>query len=316
VTPDLTPRRLTAADLDDIIGVLTASDLAVLGRTDFTVGEVEVDLRDERIEHEGWYDAGGSLVAYGWVSRVARSSKIELDAYVRPSNDPELGEALLERLESRGRQLAAEAGHDHADFDLGVYRGDERTRGWVRARGYRVGTTFTRMRVDLDAPAESPKQEPSALAVRRADLSEEDLALAHRLLEESFTEHYGHVASDEESFRRRFFEHGDHWTTLWLAELDGSPIGLLVGTRQFEEDDNAGYVRTLGVVPAGRGRGAAKALLRTYFAACQREGRDAVLLHVDVANVTNALALYESVGMRPVLEIDAWAKTEPVTTRG
>ena len=36
-----------------------------------------------------------------------------------------------------------------------------------------------------------------------------------------------------------------------------------------------------------------------------------MILHVDVANVTGALRLYESVGMRPVLEIDAWAKGEP-----
>jgi hypothetical protein len=55
-------------------------------------------------------------------------------------------------------------------------------------------------------------------------------------------------------------------------------------------------------------RGVAKALLRQYFSDQQAAGRAGVLLHVDVANVTNALGLYESVGMRPVLEIDAWAK--------
>ena len=37
-----------------------------------------------------------------------------------------------------------------------------------------------------------------------------------------------------------------------------------------------------------------------------------MLLHVDVANVTGALRVYESVGMRAVLEIDAWAKGERV----
>ena len=50
----------------------------------------------------------------------------------------------------------------------------------------------------------------------------------------------------------------------------------------------------------------------TYFDECQRAGRVAVLLHVDVANVTGALRLYESVGMRTVLEIDAWANRVPV----
>ena len=57
-------------------------------------------------------------------------------------------------------------------------------------------------------------------------------------------------------------------------------------------------------------------MLRQYFSTQYAEGRTGVLLHVDVANVTNALALYESVGMHPVLEIDAWAKRVPVTTAG
>ena len=118
---------------------------------------------------------------------------------------------------------------------------------------------------------------------------------------------------DFDRFRERFLEHGDGWSSLWLAELDGTPVGLLVGTRQFEEDDDAGYVRRLGVIPAGRGHGVAKALLRHYFSASQAEGRVAVLLHVDVANVTNALGVYSSVGMRPILEIDAWAKRAPST---
>ena len=41
-----------------------------------------------------------------------------------------------------------------------------------------------------------------------------------------------------------------------------------------------------------------------------------MLLHVDLANVTNALGLYESVGMRPVLQIDAWTKRSPVGPDG
>ena len=125
--------------------------------------------------------------------------------------------------------------------------------------------------------------------MRRSDADDADLRLAHRLDEESFTEHYGQVAQDFDAFRKRFTEHGEGWSSLWLAELDGAPVGLLVGTQQFEEDEDAGYVRSIGVIPAGRGRGVAKALLRHYFSAAQAEGRGAVLLHVDVANVTNAL---------------------------
>jgi mycothiol synthase len=312
VTTALRSLPVSVDDLAAVVELLTACDEAVFGRPDFTVTEVEDELRDERVEHQGWYDEAGALVAYGWVSRVGQSPKIEFDAYVHPSHDVAIGVELVAVLEDRGRELAAAAGHDHAVLDSGAYRQDERTRHWLRARGFEVGTTFTRMRIDFDGPVGQPTPTPG-VSVRRSAADDADLRLAHALDEEAFTEHYGEVAQDLETFRRKFTEHGDGWSTLWLAELDGTPVGLLVGTKQFEEDDDAGYVRRLGVIPAGRGHGVAKALLRQYFSAAQDEGRVAVLLHVDVANVTNALGVYESVGMRSILEIDAWAKRVPVS---
>jgi ribosomal protein S18 acetylase RimI-like enzyme len=204
--------------------------------------------------------------------------------------------------------LAREAGHDAAVLDIGVYRQDERTRAWMVERGFEAAALFARMRIDLETPVHVP--DPSPVTVRRTDNSDEDLRLAHRLSEESFTGHYGHVPTSYETWVARLTEHGPGWAEVWLADVDGEPAGALVGTRQFVPDDNAGYVRTLGTLPAARGKGVGKALLRAYFAAAQQAGRVAVLLHVDVANVTGALRLYESVGMRPVLEIDAWAKGE------
>jgi mycothiol synthase len=315
VTPALHRRPVTVDDLAAVAELLTAYDHAVLGHADFTMTELESDLRAERGEKLGWYDDAGTLVAYGWVARVGDSPKIELDAYVHPSHDVEVGVETMAVLESRGTELSADAGHDHAVYDIGIYRQDERARQWLTARGFAVGTTFTRMRVDFDGPVDLPPSDGS-LSVRRSDLSDTDTAIGHALEEEAFLEHYGHVPRGVERFRERLTEHGEGWASLWLADLEGTPVGQLVGTRQFEEDENAGYVRGLGVIPAGRGRGVGTALLRHYFSACQAEGRDAVLLHVDVANVTNALGLYESVGMRPILEIDAWTKTAPVRTAG
>lgn len=304
-------RLVSIEDLPAVLELLKASDEAAMGRTDFTVTEVAGDLRDEHKERQGWYDDAGTLVAYGWVTRAGDSSKIEVDAYVHPSHDIVIGVDLLATLEARGRELAAAAGHDHAVFDAYAYRQDERTRQWLRVRGFEVGTTYTRMRIDFDGPVEL--SEPTApVTIRRSTGSEDDLRLAHEIEEEAFIEHYGHVWRSFDRFRERFFEHGDSWCSLWLADLDGTPVGLLVGNQQFVEDDNAGYVRCLGVIRKGRGHGVAKALLRHYFAASQAEGRVAVLLHVDVANVTNALGVYESVGMRPILEIDAWAKRASV----
>ena len=70
VTASFLRRPVTVDDLSAVAELLTASDVAVLGRTDFTVTELEGDLRNENMEHQGWYDDAGALVAYGWVQRI------------------------------------------------------------------------------------------------------------------------------------------------------------------------------------------------------------------------------------------------------
>ena len=304
---------MTIEDAPAIAGLLLASDIAALGRSDYSLTEVEGDLRRSDLEHTGWYDESGALVCYGWVGREGQSSKVEVDAYVHPEKDPALGPQVLATLEARGLELVAEAGHDHALCDTAAYRQDERTRGWLATRGFEIATTFTRMRIDLPRPAIAAEP-PAGVVVRRSDAGEEDLRAAHDIDEKAFTEHYGHVPRTFEKFRERFEEQMAGWSALWLGDVDGTPAGLLIGTQQFVEEENAGYVRIVGVLRDARGRGLAKALLQTYFAAQQEDGRTAVLLHVDQGNVTNALGLYESVGMRAVLQIDAWTKR--VTTAG
>jgi mycothiol synthase len=307
ITPqDLHHRRLTPADLDDVCRVLAASDLAVVGFVDFTPDEVSADLRRTDLEAYGWYDDAGTLRGYGSVARTADSNQGELDLYVHPDHDAALGHAALAMLEARGRELVRAVGQADPWFGVGVYRADTRTRAWLDAAGYEVRTTFTRMRTDLD-PASPVRVPPTDVVVRPAT-DEADLRTAYEIEEESFVEHYGHVRGSYQRWRQRLTENGDDWARVFLGQLGGEPLGVLVTTRQFEPDEDAGYVRTLGVLPAGRGKGIATALLLDCFAAAQRAGRKAVLLHVDVANVTGALRLYESVGMRPVLEIDALAK--------
>jgi ribosomal protein S18 acetylase RimI-like enzyme len=306
----LTRSRLGLDDLDDIVEVLTASDLSVVGFPDFTRDDIVADLTQDGLEAYGCRDGTGRLVAYAWVARTGDSNKVELDLYVHPDHDPDLGHEVLALLEQRARALVAEPGHGEPWLDIGVYRQDHRSQEWVRRAGFESRTTFTRMRIDLgteDARAATPG-DPSVVVRRVQD--EADLRAAHAIEEQSFLEHYGHVPRTYESWLERLTAQGPDASQVWLADLDGRPVGVMVTNRQFEESDDAAYVRTLGVLPAGRGRGVAKAMLRDAFRRAWAAGRVAVLLHVDVANVTGALRLYESVGMRPVLVIDAWAKGE------
>ena len=305
-TTTATHRRVGPEDLDAVCDLIAECDLATVGFVDFTRDEIATDLAKATIEAFGWYDGQGALVGYGWLRRIERTNQVELDLYLRPSSGDGLGHTMLAQLERRAGELAAEAGHASAWVGGNIYRQDTRTRDCLLAAGFAKQTTFTRMRIDLD-PARPPELPASDVTIRRIT-GDADLRVAHEIEEASFLEHYGNVPTSYESWLDRLLDRGEDFRHVYLAELDGTPVGLLTSTRQFEEDEDSGYVRTLGVLPSARGRGVGTALLRDCFARAHRDGRRAVLLHVDVANVTGALRVYESVGMRAVLEIDAWAK--------
>jgi ribosomal protein S18 acetylase RimI-like enzyme len=308
-TTTATHRRVGPEDLDDVCDVIAACDLATVGFLDFTRDEIAVDLAKETIESTGRYDGQGALVGYGWLQRTERTNQVEIDVYLRPSADQALGPAMVAALEGRAAAVVAGDGHAAPWVGANVYRQDEATQEWLRGAGFRRQTTFTRMRIDLD-PGDPPAPARAPGVTIRQVTGEADLRVAHEIEEAAFLEHYGNVPISFDSWRQRLTDRGPDFRRVYLADLDGAPAGLLVATRQFEEDEDAGYVRTLGVLPAGRGRGVGTSMLRDYFARARDEGRRAVLLHVDVANATGALRVYESVGMRAVLEIDAWAKGE------
>jgi mycothiol synthase len=305
-TTTATHRIVGPDDLDDVCDLIAQCDLATVGFVDFTQDEIAVDLAKATIESTGWYDEQGALVGYGWLERTERTNRVEIDLYLPPSSDAGLGHTMLAQLEHRASELAAEAGHAEPWVGANIYRQDTRTRDCLRAAGFAKQTTFTRMRIDLD-PTRPPEQPASDVTIRRIT-EEADLRLAHEIEEGSFLEHYGNVPVSYESWLDRLTDRGEDFRHVYLAELDGTPVGLLTSSRRYEEDENAGFVRTLGVLPAARARGVGTTLLCYYFARAYDDGRRAVLLHVDVANVTGALRVYESVGMRAVLEIDAWAK--------
>jgi len=304
------PVRLGPDDLGDLFDFLVVCDTAVVGQADISEEEVAADLRNPAVESYGWRDASGRLVAHGYVERVADSEKVVVDVYVRPDHpDQDLGLEVFRFLEERGRVAAVAGGAGSVLYDMGAWRQDRQTREWLRRSGYESPTSYVRMRIDL-GPADRPVEQPGSpgVRVRRTDTDEDDLRAAHRVDSEAFVDHFGYVPVDLEHYRHRLTEHGPGFTQLWLAEVDGEVAGLLIGTKRFEQEHDAGYVDSLATLPAVRGRGAGKALLRAYFASEQQAGRSAVLLHVDVANVTGALAIYESVGMRPIETIDAWVK--------
>jgi ribosomal protein S18 acetylase RimI-like enzyme len=145
------------------------------------------------------------------------------------------------------------------------------------------------MRRSLAGDVESPAAlEGIVLRPYRDD----DLRATYDVIEEAFSEHWG--------FEPFTFEEHVHE----MARMDPSLIvmasvdGDAVGTAFASLIEGEGWVDVIGVLRPWRGRGAAKAMLLTLFAALRAVGARSVTLNVDSENDTGATALYEAVGMR------------------
>ncbi|WP_245967052.1 GNAT family N-acetyltransferase [Sphaerisporangium album] len=303
-------RRPDAADVPAIHRLVAACDTEVLGRPDMTQDDVADALADPGLDpsRDAWLlrgsDGGEDPVGWGYAVRQGSGGGVEIEVYAR---DPEAGAWLWRTVLGRAREIAAELGLPAAVVDIGVYRQDEGKRASARAHGFAPATSFHRLRIEHTRP--DPGGIPG-VTVHPASGLEELMRAAHRIHQEGFAEHFGFVPKEYDRWKEDFEASATHdWSQLLLAEADGHPAGMLLGSDMFAADENHGYVRILAVLPEFRGRGIGRLLLRHAFAADARRGRVGTYLHVDSGNTSPALDLYRSVGMRPVLVIDVWRRT-------
>lgn len=91
---------------------------------------------------------------------------------------------------------------------------------------------------------------------------------------------------------------------MWIAGTDDlGDAGFLLAR---DDREAMGWIRSIGVLGAARGRGVGGFLLRHAFAAFAARGRDTVGLGVDTANATGAPRLYGRNGMTVHFAVDTW----------
>lgn len=308
----LAGRPAQLSDAEAIFGLVTAYNTAIVGFPDFTLDDVRDDLAEPGFDPatDSWlvFDGDQRLVGYGWAMANGDSDEVQVDVM---AIDGDAAEWLLDRATERAVEMGQARGADSVTLHKGIYRADDGMRARLEARGFAPVTTFQRMRIDHTGPVPTPEP-PPGITIREAtdDATRHD---AYEIHAASFAEHFGYVRRtyDEWIERRTARTHFD-WPQCWVVDLDGRPVAFLDRTDQFVEDDDCGYVAGIGVRPEARGRGIAAYLLRKAFALDAADGRVGTLLHVDSNNITPALGLYESVGMRSVLVVDVWSRVVPV----
>jgi mycothiol synthase len=293
---ETTFRELTPDDVAAMVELNELCDIAESGQPDH---EVISWIRDGAADYTsyGVFDEHG-LAAAGWVDvEIGGHVGFEGDVRVRPGLDKAVGDPLLAAI----RTAAAAADPNRPVHNFANASAD-RARAWMESRGATLIRHFWRMRIDLDDDAPVGAVEPPAgVTVRSVQDDDADLRAVFRVVDTAFEDHFGHEPGRRfedwlKSLRKRSNLDLSLW---WLAEVDGAPVAALIGWRfPDHEQEWSGQVGTLATLREARGRGIGACLLRTAFAEFASRGLRKVTLGVDAANLTGAVRLYESVGMR------------------
>ena len=311
--PDgMTLRPAAVDDAEAVCALLNRVDELEVGRAFTELHEVEDDLGHVSVdlERDSWllHDGDGQLIGYGIVRDRSAGERINLDQYLLPGHTA-AGLHLFGLMEARGAELARRNGAERAvlhlmlnaqpAFDTGALGG----RGWRHVRRHQVLTR------EVDPKADPFPEAPEGLRLR-ACRTEEDRRTVHRLLHETFAEHYDFQDRSYEKWCSDTGAESADWSLVWIAELDGHGDVAVLRTR--DERADMAWASNIGVRSSLRGRGLGAYLLRYFFAFYADRGRTRVGLGVDTGNATGAPALYRNNGMVLDFAVDTWELIVPV----
>ncbi len=224
--------------------------------------------------------------------------------------DRGLGSALLAWQEARAREqsTAAPAGAAVAMLAL-IDAHHERSVQLLTEHGFTPDRFFITMEIDFDEPPPAPVF-PPGLELR--EFTEDQLVAGAAAQVDAFRDHYGFVERPLEERLvdlRHTISRPDFDPSLWWHLYEGDEaVANLWCSGDHEGDRTVGYVGSLGVRKAWRGRGLGRNLLLHAFGEFYRRGRRGAALDVDAQSLTGATGLYESVGMTETYRNAAYAK--------
>ena len=292
-------RPITPDDFPALAAFLAEDESHLFGRpsrlgfADITAWLAPVDL-----ERNTWlFEDDGQLAAVGWAEKHDDFG-IAVGVVHRDQHGRGLGSRLLDLAEDRLRELGSRP------IRHVTLAPETAASALLAARGYREVRRFWEMTIELGDHPPRDLQLPEGF---RIEPFSSDLARAfHGALEEAFAEHWEYEPQPFEKWWERQVATPDHDPSLWF--LVRTDEDVVAATRNDPERSGGGWIGAIGVRPAWRGRGLAKALLLHSFREFHRRGKRRVGLGVDSQNATGATRLYESIGMVVDSEQVVWEK--------
>jgi ribosomal protein S18 acetylase RimI-like enzyme len=296
-------------DLEHAVRLVVGCENAVLEEPDTSAVDVEGMLAVPTMDRDAscFLLRDGEPVGFVWIDKDPFEGVTGFDTFALPwpgSSDVR-AQAVEIGIATARRDGAQATGSWKAR--TGGYVVDTEHLAVLTAAGMSPARRFYRMRIESSSPlvpAEAPALPDGVRIVVRDD--DETRRIVHRIDNESFSEHWGWADYP-------YDEWWEYWSARptrdprgwWVLTVDDEPAAICL-LDESRADRGEGYVAVLGVLKQFRGRGLAQRLLRRAFVHSRDLGRRATLLGVDATNTTGAVALYERVGMAPVLVMEAY----------
>lgn len=278
-------------DAEAVLAVVTARDVADIGRPDYTLEDVRADWRTPGIDPARdcfLVEEDGRVIGYALVD--TRGPMVAVDPAFEGRG---VGTRLRHAVEAR----CAERGQPCLQMLVAANRSGRRH---LERAGYRSAHAYLRMRAQL---ADSPGA-PAGPAVREFDLEREGPAV-HSLVEAAFAEIEGNVPVPYATWKAEVAKAPPEFR-LVLDDPEG-----IAGAAVLERwPDGVGYVSRIAVAGRARRRGHGRTLLLDALARFRVAGLTTAELTVHGGNP--ALGLYESVGFREDFRMERWASPAAV----
>ena len=325
-----TTRAPELSDLERLIELRAADRLLATGSSSVDREAVENEIaglaswtRQQLVA----LDDRGVLRAWASVhDRAAGRTMVHLYVDRTVEQAAEVAAALYAWMSDRAQAIARMRGVRETQIDASPFAADTVQRDWLAAAGYtRVRTWLQMSRPVVPEEATSLPGPREGVTVRTVERHANgvpvaaDLQTVHRMLEESFADHFNSYRESFPEFVTRLREDPGHrWDHWWLAFVDGEPAGALVATvaQAGASGAEGSYVEYIGVSRRARGRGVAKALLHSVIADAAVRGRDRVGLEVDADSPTGADELYTSMGWRTDHVTESWHRDVAAASAG
>jgi mycothiol synthase len=309
-------RPLSRADLVDLHGLLTAiedaDDLADRHNVDDLARSVDALDPETALPAEAATDCLlgrdqlGQLVAYGWNhpfpdDRYPR--RVHVSGGVHPEHRRRgTGHALLAwQLDAAREWYHRTRSDDVGPLQVIVYAEERSTqqRALYEDLGLRPLRWYGDMTRRLEGPLPEHQDPPGIRIVPFNRKRFEAVRLAHN---EAFAGHWGSQPIDAAGWEKQLVRPESRLSWSWVALAAETSEVVGYATNAAYEDDwdaqgfSEGWTDRLGVRPAWRGRGIARALLTASLRSFAEAGLDAAGLGVDSDNPGRAFERYEGLG--------------------